>query len=94
VKTVSISISLDQHACSAEAPLGVTLREFFRLAGRPLAPESRTLSDGRRALSPDLELAYRHHGASLSSAVPAAMLAETPALLGDELLVLAGKENA
>lgn len=84
-----ITLTLDGRQHTAEAPLGVTLASFFSLAGHVL-PEGALFTDGSRLLSPALELVHRFLGAELSSTPPAAMLAETEALVAGDLLVMAG----
>ena len=88
--TMTIALTVDGCSYSADAPLGTTLRQYLEMVDYPLQP-GRLMSDGRRALSLDLELAYRFRDAQLSSVVPDEMLLETPALLSHDLLVTADK---
>lgn len=85
--TVSICMNVDEAVLSAEVPLGATLGDFLRAAG--CESIEGPLTDGARLLSLDLELAFRHRGAELSSHLPAELTREIPALVADELLVLA-----
>jgi hypothetical protein len=66
--------------------LGATLRQFLMAAGYSLT--GKPLTEGSRALCLDLELAHRLSGADLSTAVPLSMLAEAPALVASQLLIL------
>jgi len=88
-RAMMISMSVDNVVLSAGVPLGATLREFLQAAGCDAIEGP--LSDGKRLISLDLELAHRHRDANLSTELPAALVKETSALLVDELLVLAEK---
>lgn len=83
----SVVLTVDNIALEAEVPLAATLRQFLVEAKGPAGEAM--LTDGIRALSPDLELAHRFQGATLSTQVPETMLIETTNLLVDELLVAA-----
>lgn len=87
MKETLMSLTIDNVVLSAEVPLGATLAQFLQTAG--FACEQQTLTNGTRALSPDLELAHRFREANLSTEVSSEMLEETPSLLVEELLVLA-----
>jgi hypothetical protein len=82
-----LSMTVDNVVLSAQVPLGATLAEFLQAAG--LSEAQRLLTDGVRALSPELELGHRFAGSTLLTEVPPALLHETPALLLEELLVVA-----
>lgn len=81
-----MTLTVDNVVLSAAVPLGATLRQFLAAAG--YSPTGKPLTEGSRALGLDLELAHRLSGANLSTAVPASMLAETPALVANQLLIL------
>ena len=81
-----MTLTVDNVVLSAAVPLGATLRQFLAAAG--YSPTGRPLTEGSRVLGLDLELAHRLSGADLSTAVPASMLAETPALVANQLLIL------
>lgn len=84
-----IRMCVDNVILEASVPLSATLRQFLQAAGHSV--EASSLTDGRRLVSLDLELAHRHRDAELYSELPADLTGETPALLVDELLVLAEK---
>lgn len=87
MKETRMSLAVDNVVLSARIPLGATLAQFLQHAG--LADKPEVLTDGVRVLSPELELAYRFRDLSLSTDVPPALRAETPAILVDDLLVVA-----
>ncbi len=86
----TLSIQVDSHLYTAEVPLGATLYQFFSQAGRDCGPDS-LFSDGTRAFSARLEMAFRHHGARLSSVIPDEMMRQLPALTPDSLLAAADR---
>lgn len=80
-------MTIDGTVLKAEVPLAATLRQFLTVAGHPLSEAA--LSDGRRLVSLDLELAHRWRGATLTGKATDAMTLETPALVADSLLIAA-----
>lgn len=86
---MTICMSVDNGVLEASVPLSATLRQFLQAAGYPT--DASSLTDGRRLISLDLELAHRYRDAQLRTELPAHLTAETSALLVDDLLVLAEK---
>ncbi len=86
----TLSIQVDSRLYTAEVPLSATLRQFFAQAGLAVDSDS-LLFDGQRVLSIKLEMAFRHHGAKLSTNVPEELLRYVPALTPDSLLVSADR---
>ena len=86
----TLSIQIDSRLYTAEVPLSATLRQFFTQAGLTMESES-VLFDGQRVLSVNLEMAFRHHGAKLSTNVPEEFMRHVPALTPDSLLVSADR---
>ena len=82
----TLSIQIDSRLYTAEVPLSATLRQFFAQAGLTIDSNS-VLFDGQRVLAVKLEMAFRHHGAKLSTNVPEELMRHVPALTPESLLV-------